>query len=396
VGGPPAAALSSTQLPRLPLNGEVVSPCKTSLMRFAGGVREGRAAVIGRVVDVKGFSTLPGDELVAIDAGAPLRRPARTPGGRATGGGGFGDVRGRFVPARDGDDRDPRQGGRRGRVVVRGAGRCAAPIGRCHPGNAVGPPGQSGPGRPPDQDRGAGAGPAAMVVDRDGRTWGGSVGSGLGSGDDAWRRRRCRRWRPVVHRPAASRTRPAWCSSRRGCRRRGSWSSGAAIWLAPSPTRRSLLGWETEATDSPAALDGLLDWAGATAALIVLSHDPHVDTPALAAGLARGVPYVGALGSRATQSRRLERSDRAGVDADALDRIHRPIGLDLGGRRASEVALSIAAEILACHCGRDARPLRDGTGPINYRPRAERVVGPNHHIGSSYAMRAKRGILAHS
>ena len=84
-----------------------------------------------------------------------------------------------------------------------------------------------------------------------------------------------------------------------------------------------------------------------TAALIVLSHDPHVDTPVLETALSRAVPYVGALGSRATQTRRLDRLRAAGVDAADLDRIHRPIGLDLGGRRASEVALSIAAEILA-------------------------------------------------
>ncbi|HLH45523.1 MAG TPA: XdhC family protein, partial [Acidimicrobiales bacterium] len=51
-----------------------------------------------------------------------------------------------------------------------------------------------------------------------------------------------------------------------------------------------------------------------------------------------------------------------------LDRIHRPIGLDLGGRSAPEVALAICAEILAVHCGRSARPLRDRQGPINDRP----------------------------
>jgi xanthine dehydrogenase accessory factor len=64
----------------------------------------------------------------------------------------------------------------------------------------------------------------------------------------------------------------------------------------------------------------------------------------------------------------LDRLAAAGVDAAVIDRIHRPIGLDLGGRRAAEVALSIAAEILASHRGRDGRPLRDRTGPINDRP----------------------------
>jgi xanthine dehydrogenase accessory factor len=128
----------------------------------------------------------------------------------------------------------------------------------------------------------------------------------------------------------------------------------------------SLLGWETRSC--PVAgdeLGGLLDWAGDTGALVVLSHDPHVDSPALAEGLRKGAGYVGALGSRATQARRSERLLAGGVDQAEIDRIHRPIGLDLGGRRAPEVALAIVAEILASHCGRDARPLSLRDGPIH-------------------------------
>jgi xanthine/CO dehydrogenase XdhC/CoxF family maturation factor len=48
-----------------------------------------------------------------------------------------------------------------------------------------------------------------------------------------------------------------------------------------------------------------------------------------------------------------------------LEWIHRPIGLNLGGRRAPEVAVAIVAEILACHYGRDARSLRETSGPIH-------------------------------
>ncbi len=76
----------------------------------------------------------------------------------------------------------------------------------------------------------------------------------------------------------------------------------------------ALLGWQTRATQSLDELDGLLAWAGATAALIVLSHDPHIDSPALATALAGDVPYVGAMGSRATQSRRARAP--AGVRCD--------------------------------------------------------------------------------
>ena len=128
----------------------------------------------------------------------------------------------------------------------------------------------------------------------------------------------------------------------------------------------ALLGWDIRSSAAAGdELAALLDWAGGTGALVVLSHDPHVDTPALAEGLRRGVAYVGALGSRSTQARRTERLLASGVEQSELDRIHRPIGLDLGGRRAPEVALAIVAEILASHCGRDARPLALRSGPIH-------------------------------
>ena len=125
-----------------------------------------------------------------------------------------------------------------------------------------------------------------------------------------------------------------------------------------------LLGWEVRATDR-AEVDELLDWAGASAAFIVLSHDADVDVPALTAALARDTPYVGAMGSRGTQSRRLDRLAANGLAAEELDRIHRPIGLDLGGRRPSEVALAIVAEILASRFGRDGSSLRAKQGPIH-------------------------------
>jgi xanthine dehydrogenase accessory factor len=127
-----------------------------------------------------------------------------------------------------------------------------------------------------------------------------------------------------------------------------------------------LLGWEVRGCAGGAEeLDELLGWAGMSGALIVLSHDPHVDVPALAAGLARGVSYVGALGSRSTQSRRTAQLAQKGVAEADVARIHRPIGLDLGGRRAAEVALAIVAEILACRNGRSAKPLRELTGSIH-------------------------------
>ncbi len=139
---------------------------------------------------------------------------------------------------------------------------------------------------------------------------------------------------------------------------------GGGDLAAAITAQAALLGWESRATERDDVAD-LLAWAGGSDAVAVLSHDPHVDTPALRAALAAGVAYVGAMGSRATQSRRLERLAAAGVSGDQLDRIHRPIGLDLGGRGAAEVALSICAEILAVRCGRDGRPLRDRQAPIH-------------------------------
>jgi xanthine dehydrogenase accessory factor len=135
-------------------------------------------------------------------------------------------------------------------------------------------------------------------------------------------------------------------------------------------SQAALLGWGATSIERSDGLDDALAWAGGSAALVVLSHDPHVDVPALRLALESGVGYVGAMGSRRTQSRRLERLAADGVDRALLDAIHRPVGLDLGGRSAPEVALAICAEILAARTGRDGRSLRDRTGPIHDRPAA--------------------------
>jgi len=81
-------------------------------------------------------------------------------------------------------------------------------------------------------------------------------------------------------------------------------------------------------------------------AIIVLTHDPKLDDPALATALASPAFYVGALGSRRTQEKRRERMRAAGVPAEHLARLHAPIGLDLGGRSPEEIALSIVAEVV--------------------------------------------------
>jgi xanthine dehydrogenase accessory factor len=82
-------------------------------------------------------------------------------------------------------------------------------------------------------------------------------------------------------------------------------------------------------------------------ALVALTHDPKIDDPALIHALERDCFYVGALGSRKTHARRLERLREAGVGDNTLSRIHAPIGLDIGAISPSEIAVSIIAEITA-------------------------------------------------
>ena len=83
-------------------------------------------------------------------------------------------------------------------------------------------------------------------------------------------------------------------------------------------------------------------------AVVTLSHDPKLDDPALAAALASGVFYIGALGSRKTHAGRLERLRARGFDDAALARIHGPVGLDISARTPAEIAVSILAQITQC------------------------------------------------
>ncbi|MEV6700452.1 XdhC/CoxI family protein [Streptomyces sp. NPDC051453] len=96
-----------------------------------------------------------------------------------------------------------------------------------------------------------------------------------------------------------------------------------------------------------------------------LTHDAKFDVPLLERALRLPVAYVGAMGSRRTHLRRLELLRRAGVTEGELERLHAPIGLDLGARTPQETALSIAAEIVAHRRGGSGRPLTSKTGPIH-------------------------------
>ena len=82
-------------------------------------------------------------------------------------------------------------------------------------------------------------------------------------------------------------------------------------------------------------------------AFVALTHDPKIDDPALLHALARDCFYIGALGSKKTHARRLERLKAQGVPDAALARIHAPIGLAIGAVSPQEIAVSIMAEITA-------------------------------------------------
>ena len=80
-------------------------------------------------------------------------------------------------------------------------------------------------------------------------------------------------------------------------------------------------------------------------AVVTLTHDPKLDDPALQAALKSPVFYIGALGSKRTHAKRVERLREHGL-AELAQRIHAPVGLDLGGRAAAEIAVSALAQVI--------------------------------------------------
>ena len=102
-------------------------------------------------------------------------------------------------------------------------------------------------------------------------------------------------------------------------------------------------------------------------AVIVFSHDPKFDEPAILAALRSAAGYIGALGSRRTATDRSARLLAAGADAASLARVHSPCGLDIGAATPEEVAISIMAEVIAARSGRAGEPLVSTESSI--RPR---------------------------
>jgi xanthine dehydrogenase accessory factor len=124
------------------------------------------------------------------------------------------------------------------------------------------------------------------------------------------------------------------------------------------------LGWRTTVVDARPALaipdripsadevikawpDEVADRIDERTVVVTLSHEERLDIPAVAAALERNARYVGAIGAKRTQERRRAALTELGFSESDLDRIHGPAGLDLGGRSPAQVALAIAAEIVA-------------------------------------------------
>ncbi|WDF35535.1 XdhC family protein [Streptomyces sp. T12] len=105
--------------------------------------------------------------------------------------------------------------------------------------------------------------------------------------------------------------------------------------------------------------------------ICVLTHDPKFDVPLLEEALRRPAAYIGAMGSRLTHDDRMKRLAEAGLGEDELARLRSPVGLDLGARTPEEVAVSVAAEIVALRWGGSGTPLTATAGAIH--PHGTRV-----------------------
>jgi xanthine dehydrogenase accessory factor len=102
----------------------------------------------------------------------------------------------------------------------------------------------------------------------------------------------------------------------------------------------------------------------ASSSIVILTHDPKFDEPAILAALATDAGYIGAIGSRKTSAERRDRLIASGIGEDQIARIHAPIGLDIGGRSPEEMSLSILGEIIAERNGRSGGSLRSARGRI--------------------------------
>jgi xanthine dehydrogenase accessory factor len=124
----------------------------------------------------------------------------------------------------------------------------------------------------------------------------------------------------------------------------------------------------------PAGVEVVVDWphrylhgtdTDERTVICVLTHDPKFDVPLLEEALRRPAAYIGAMGSRRTHDDRMRRLLESGLDEGELVRLRSPVGLDLGARTPEEVAVSVAAEIVALRWGGTGVPLTGAAGAIH-------------------------------
>jgi xanthine dehydrogenase accessory factor len=101
--------------------------------------------------------------------------------------------------------------------------------------------------------------------------------------------------------------------------------------------------------------------------VVILTHDPKFDLPALRSVLGREVGYIGAIGSRKTNQNRFDALRAEGFTEEQLSMVHGPVGLDLGGRGAEETALGILAEITAVRYGGTGAFMREARTNLRAR-----------------------------
>lgn len=99
-------------------------------------------------------------------------------------------------------------------------------------------------------------------------------------------------------------------------------------------------------------------------AVVLLTHDPKLDDPALLVALPSPAFYVGALGSKRTHAKRRARLVEAGLSASEIDRIDAPIGLDIGARSPAEIAIAVLAEMTERLRRPGSRPGRAASDPV--------------------------------
>jgi xanthine dehydrogenase accessory factor len=91
--------------------------------------------------------------------------------------------------------------------------------------------------------------------------------------------------------------------------------------------------------------------------VVILTHDPKFDDPTITAALKGRPRYIGAIGSKKTHRDRVARLVKAGVNPSEIERVHAPIGLDLGAQTAEETALAILSQMVAVRHGKQGGPM---------------------------------------